>query len=107
MVELFSEDIIKKGGLPRWIVVWNYIGIIPTLIIWPVMLFVSIFMFDNPSNFTGATSQFIAVNSYPILMLLNMRLSLKIYKVTRPLSIFLPLIPLIALRITCYYFLGK
>ena len=76
---LFSKE------LPLWFKLLNLSILLP-IIIWPFILFGSIFIFDNPENFALALLLFLGIIAYPVYLLviaeLNARLYLK-FKILR------------------------
>ena len=69
----FSKEVDKKF---KWI---NWIILLPTLL-WPLVFFGSIFIFDNPKVFWQAFALFVLVNSYPVLLFLLFEVNARIYK---------------------------
>jgi hypothetical protein len=76
-------------GVPIWLVIFNYLTLIP-IIVWPFVLYISIFMFDNPENLSLTFLFFILINSYPIVLIGSMILSFKLFKTTKKVAILLP-----------------
>jgi hypothetical protein len=100
----YLNPIILQNNLPRWFVNLNYFCLVPLIVIWPVVFFGSIFMFDHPDNEFTAFLAFIAINCYPVLLIGNMVLSFRLYRKLKPVSIILPLIPVVAIGCVMYMF---
>jgi hypothetical protein len=91
-----------KPKLPSWIIALNYIALIPALV-WPIVFFASIFMFDNPKNAGATFLLFLLINSYPLILLANMHFSFMLFNKNKVLSAILPLIPLVAFSYLIYF----
>jgi hypothetical protein len=87
----YLKSILRRPGLPIWFVRLNYLGL-SAIIIWPLILFGAIFMFDNPKNFLLTFFLFILIISYPVLFIGNMLLSVKLYEKQKLIATLLPLI---------------
>lgn len=96
------DALVQKHNLPDWFVKVNYWGLLP-IVLWPLVFFVTIFLFDNPKNEMATFGLFLLINSYPFLLIGNLLLSFKLFSVARPLSILLPLIPLAAFAYLIIY----
>jgi len=65
-----------------------------TLLLWPLFIFLGIFLFDNPNNsFLFENMVFLGIISYPFLIIGNVILSNKIYKKYRIIAFSLLLWP--------------
>ena len=100
----YLHPIIERNNLPKWFVNLNYFCLVPLIIIWPVVFFGSIFMFDHPENEVTTLLTFIIINCYPVLFIGNMVLSFKLYRKLKPVSILLTLIPVIAISFIIFVF---
>jgi hypothetical protein len=81
--------IFRNKDLPRWIVFLNY-ACLSGILVWPLVFFASIFMFDNPSDENKTFSQFILINSYPLLLMLITFVSFKVFHRSKLVSVMLP-----------------
>lgn len=82
----------RDKHLPKSLCVANIIGITPVILA-PLVFYGSIFIFDNPDNYVLALLLFFAMNSYPVVLVLMMLLSIKIHRKTGSVSrALLPLI---------------
>jgi hypothetical protein len=96
---LFHND-----HLPNWFVSLNKISL-SGMIAWPVIFFVSLFMFDDPNaNMRERTIYWVLLNCYPLALLLMSWLSLKTYRVNPVLAAIFPAIPVLVY--TCALILG-
>ena len=87
--------IFNKSKLPWSIRILNYSTLI-TFLIWPLVFFGSIFIFDNPKNLPITFILFILINSYPLLIIGLIILSFKLFKKYTLISILIPISVLIA-----------
>jgi hypothetical protein len=87
--------IFKNKDLPRWIVFLNY-GCLGGIVVWPLVFFGSIFMFDNPRNIHNTYIQVILLDSYPLLLMGLTFLSFKIFQWSRLISMMLPSLVILA-----------
>ncbi|MDP4217561.1 MAG: hypothetical protein Q8927_15275 [Bacteroidota bacterium] len=87
--------IFKNEELPRWIVLLNY-ACLSGIFIWPIIVFASVFMFDNPSDENKTYVQVILIDSYPLLLMLITFVSFKIFRLSKLISAMLPSIVILA-----------
>lgn len=80
----FSKELNKKF---KWI---NWIILMPILL-WPIVFFGSIFIFDNPKVVWKAFGLFFLVNSYPLYLLILFELNARIYKRFRWVGFIIPI----------------
>lgn len=81
--------------LPKWLLLLNKISLCGILA-WPLVLFASLFMFDNPNvNVRKMKVYFILLNCYPLALILMSWLSFKLYAVNPLLSAVFPAIPVL------------
>ena len=69
----FSKEIPKRFKIVNWFI------LLP-IILWPLVFFGSIFIFDNPKSITLAYILFILINSYPIFLFLLFEFNARIYQ---------------------------
>ena len=74
----------------------NLIILIPALL-WPLIFFVSIFMFDNPSNFVITIIIFFVINAYPLYLLVLLELNARVFIRWGKVGYILPVLILIAM----------
>ena len=83
--------IFKNQSLPRWIVYLNYASL-SAIIVWPLVFFGSIFMFDNPQNLNSTFINFMLINSYPLLLMVLTYISFRIFQFSKLISAVIPTI---------------
>src|SRR5258708_609324 len=86
--------IFKNQSLPRWIVYLNY-GCLSGIVVWPLVFFGSIFMFDHPQNLNLTYVYFFLINSYPVLLMLLTYSSFRIFPFSKLISALFPTIALL------------
>jgi len=91
MLANFFNFIFRNKDLPRWIVNLNYICL-AGIIAWPLVLFVSIFLFDHPNNLAQTYLIFILMNCYPLVLIVLTWFSFKTFRFNRILSALFPLV---------------
>jgi len=67
MIKRFLGQIFSKE-LPKWFRLLNA-SILSPILIWPFVLYTTIFFFDNPKNLGLTYLLFFAVNAYPVYLL--------------------------------------
>jgi len=83
------RHIFDNDDLPVWFVVISYFGLVP-IICWPLMLFASMFLFDNPQDAKQITGDLSIMLGYPFLLIGNFILCNYLYRKNKILgSIFL------------------
>lgn len=80
---IFSKE------LPRWFKLLNLVILLPILL-WPFVLYISIFIFDNPHNLALAYFIFFALIAYPLYLLIIAELNSRLFFKSRNLSLILP-----------------
>ncbi len=93
---------IYSNELPSWFKVLNSIILLPILL-WPFVLYISIFIFDNPQSLALAYSIFFAINAYPIYIIIIAELNSRLYLKNRILSLILPTLFLISIIFSVLY----
>jgi hypothetical protein len=93
---------IYSSQLPSWFKVLNSIILLPILL-WPFVLYISIFIFDNPQSLALAYSIFFAINAYPIYIIIIAELNSRLYLKNRILSLILPTLFLISIIFSVLY----
>lgn len=83
-LKLFSKE------LPLGFKILNLSILLPVLI-WPFILFSSIFIFDNPENFALAFLLFLGILAYPLYLLIIAELNARFYFKSKYLSLILPI----------------
>lgn len=81
---------IRKYNLPQWFVILNILGI-AAIFVWPIVFFGSVFMFDHPENFIKTFMLFLLINSYPIVYIGNLILSVRLFHSKKTIAIILPI----------------
>ena len=81
--------IFNRSDLPWSIRILNY-STLMIILIWPLIFFGSIFMFDNPKNLFLTFLLFILINSYPFIIIGLIFISFKLFKKQPFISIFIP-----------------
>jgi len=94
----FWNHIFKNKTHPKWLVRLNNISL-SGIFLWPFVLFISIFLFDHPTNLKATYGYFFLINSYPIALLLLTWLSFKVYPTSKILAATFPIIPIIVYAI--------
>ncbi len=79
-LDSFYNYVFKQNELPSWIVYLN-LGSLLGILVWPLIFFMSIFIFDNPQNERQAYFIFILSNCYPFLLMLLTYCSYKLFRV--------------------------
>jgi len=82
--------IFNRSDLPWSIRILNYSTLL-IILIWPLIFYVSIFIFDNPENELLAWSIFLLINSYPFMIIGLIILSFKLFEKYTLISIFIPI----------------
>src|ERR1700761_3654543 len=84
-----------NNQLPKWLLLLNKISLFGILA-WPLVLFASLFMFDNPHvNVRKMTVYCILLNCYPLALILLSWLSYRLYPVNPILAAVFPAIPVL------------
>lgn len=86
----FSKELDKRFKLINWII------LLPILL-WPLVFFSSIFIFDNPKVVWKAYGLFFLVNSYPVFLFVLFEINARIYKRLRLVGFIIPMSILIIL----------
>jgi len=100
ILEAFAKADFKRKDLPLWIRRLNYFALSPILL-WPLIFYGTIFLFDNPKNILQTVFLFLAVNSYPLLLGGIVLLSYNLFPRNKFLAALLPLIPICLLL--CFF----
>jgi hypothetical protein len=82
--------IFNRSDLPWSIRILNYSTLL-IILIWPLIFFGSIFIFDNPKNLFLTFLIFILINSYPFMIFGLIIMSFKLFKKCPLISIFIPI----------------
>lgn len=82
--------IFNRSDLPWSIRILNYATLL-FILIWPLVFFATVFMFDNPDNVFVTWFIFILINSYPFMIIGLIILSFKLFKKYTLVSIFIPI----------------
>lgn len=82
---IFSKE------LPIWFKLLNLCILLPILL-WPFVLYLSIFIFDNPHNLALAYLIFFALIAYPLYLLIIAELNSRLYFKNKRLSLILPIL---------------
>jgi hypothetical protein len=89
------RTILRPIGFPRWFVVLNYIALLP-IVAWPVMFFLSWFLFDAPgSEQLGNYLTFFLFILYPVILVSIVAASYRLFARHRPSAIALTLFPIV------------
>ncbi|UEG50858.1 hypothetical protein LK994_05135 [Ferruginibacter lapsinanis] len=91
--ELLSKfrSLYTNKALPKWFIRLNFLGL-SAIVVWPLVFFASIFMFDNPKNFGLTFLLFLLIIAYPLLFIGNMMLSIRLFATQKTIAVLLPLI---------------
>ena len=81
--------IFNRSDLPWSIRILNY-STLSIILIWPLVFFISAFMFDDPKNELLAWFIFLLINSYPFIIIGLIILSFKLFEKYTLISIFIP-----------------
>jgi len=90
---------IRTEEKPKWYRVLLLSGLLPSLLIWPILLFMSIFIFDNPDNMLQAWLLFFGINSIPAVFMAILFLSNKLFEKYKYISLILSAIPITVIGI--------
>jgi uncharacterized membrane protein (DUF485 family) len=101
MIKKILAD-LKSEKLPKWFKVLNLSLLLP-IILWPIILFSTIFFFDNPSNILIPIFLFFLVNAYPLYLFILAWLNTKLFTRQKLLGVLLPLTFLISIIIGGIY----
>src|SRR5690349_3586915 len=93
------RNILYPKGLPKWFVYLTNISLSP-LLLWPLVFFSSIFLFDNPHDLVKTFAVFILMNSYPVWLIALVFLSRKLFFKVRIVALAIPLSIIAGL---CYF----
>ena len=91
IMDFNPKHYIRKHKLTQWFVVLNILGL-AGVFVWPLVFFGSIFMFDHPENFIATFILFLLINSYPLLYIGNLILSVRLFHSRKTIAIILPII---------------
>ena len=94
--QLFSKE------LPKWFKFLNSTILTPVLL-WPFVLFSTIFFFDNPNNLGLSFLLFLTVNIYPFYIVLIAYYNSKLFLKNRILGSILPISLMIFLSVSLVY----
>lgn len=83
-----------KTAKPYWYKILMIFGVLPILL-WPLYFYMSVFIFDNPTNMKTAKLVFYSFNSLPLVFIALLIISSKIFNRNKILSIIFLLIPLL------------
>ena len=86
--------IFNRNDLPWSIRLLNYSTLL-IILVWPLVFFSSVFIFDNPKNELLAWLLFLSINSYPFIIIGLIILSFKLFKKYILISILIPVLILI------------
>ena len=95
--------LFNRPDLPLGFRILNYI-ILVSVLPWPLLLFMSIFLSDAPSNETKASSIFLLVIIYPFLILLFAVASFKAYGTSPVIAYIFPILSAVVIGILIYKF---
>jgi hypothetical protein len=95
----------NKTMYPVWFRIINLTILIP-VIFWPVVLFGSIFIFDNPGNFFLTLLLFVLILAYPIYLFFLLKLNKRLFRFNRLIATLFPLIFSSVIVIYMLNFLG-
>jgi len=98
-----TEEIDTKSGKPYWYKIIMILSIMP-IFLWPVLLFGSIFFFDDPDTTRSNELLFFGFNSLPLVFIALLYFSSKIFNKYKTFSIILLTIPFIVFCLICLYF---
>lgn len=91
MLKSILQKLVSKD-LPDWFRLLN-IGMLLLILLWPFVLFMSIFLFDKPGSDTLQNYLlFIGINAYPVYLLLLLHFNTKLFHKNRLLGAVLPLL---------------
>lgn len=89
------QSLFDTKHLPKWFIRFSYLSLYPILF-WPLIFFVSIFMFDNPQNVALTFLYFILINCYPFFFIAIVVAGFKTYSRQKLLAVLLPFIPFLS-----------
>ena len=90
-MKMLNKLKIYSSELPSWFKVLNSIILLPILL-WPFVLYISIFIFDNPQSLALAYLMFFSLIAYPLYLLIIAELNSRLYFKSRKLSLILPIL---------------
>ena len=91
-----TKNYFKSADIPLWFKILNLVILVPVLLC-PFVFFTTIFFFDNPKNLFLTFLLFIAVNAYPVYLVLLAYGNYKLFRKRKLLALVLPLTFLLAL----------
>lgn len=91
LIQNYFKKYFSDNNYPLWFKILNFVSLIPILV-WPFIVFGSIFLLDNPKNLFFTLITIILVDAYPLYLILIAIFSFKSYNKNRLISILLPLI---------------
>lgn len=86
VVDIDLGKMFHRPDLPITFRLLNWTVLLTTLT-WPILLFVSVFLFDSPSNQRKATIFFFLVLFYPFILMASTSAAFKIFNKNKPLGI--------------------
>ncbi len=94
MKAIFNRLFRNSENFPSWFIGLNWLSL-TLILVWPLVFFTSIFMFDAPGSDTLPNYLlFFAINGYPLLLVGIAFLSVGLYPRNRIAATLLPCIPL-------------
>jgi hypothetical protein len=82
--------VFEQKELPKWIILLNNVSL-SGILCWPVMIFGSIFLFDDHSYAGNMYILAILLATYPFLLILITFISYAIFKLSKTISAIFPL----------------
>lgn len=95
----------SKARNPFWFKLINLAFLLPC-IVWPFVLFTTIFFFDNPKSFFLTVILFIAINAYPLYLIGFLMLNSRLFRKNRLVATALPITFGFVFIIVSIHFLG-
>ena len=91
MLKSILQKLVSKD-LPDWFRLLN-VGMLLLILLWPFVLFMSIFLFDMPGSGTLQNYLlFFVINTYPVYLLLLLHFNTKLFQKNKVLGAVLPLL---------------
>ncbi len=96
----------KTEDLPTWLLVIAML-VSSTILLWPFIFFMSIFMFDAPGSLFPRILYFVVINLYPLILIGNCYLGFHCYRKSKLFGLLVLLLPLIFYLFVLDYFFSQ
>lgn len=92
LIKFDFKSIAGDQELPSWFIIILGLGLLPILA-WPIVVFGSIFLLDNPKNPELTLLYVILMDIYPLYLIGNMLLAIKGFKQSKVFGLLISVLP--------------